>query len=479
MVIRAPQSKLLRLSLLYPKQQQFRQSKAFLKGFVGGRGTGKTVIGARDVFHSAVDGDDWTAVSPTYGMMEETTFPAFLETVRTNRALIHKRVASPPKIVFRPPSGGAAQIVFRSGEDPDTLRGPNKAGAWIDEASLVQKECLTILMGTLRQKQKSGKVRPMGQIRLTFTPKGRSHWTFSQFFQRVDDVANLTSDQIIYFGNQAFVRTPNTCLVHAHSRENPFLPPEFVEMIGGTITQQLARQELGGEFVDIAGLMFARDNFRFVPESQVPLDVVRVRYWDQAATPGSGKYTAGVRMAMSLQTKRFYVEHVVRGQWGPAERDAKMLEWAKVDAAQTDNTTLVYIEQEGGSAGVEVAHNHVIRMAGFPVYIDKVSGSRYRTKDGIVVPGPAKVIRAMPLSAQVEVGNVYLVAGQKWADDYLDELVSFPESAFSDQVDASSGAINKLIGQDFGPSSPVESLKLTLSNTVMRINDLLSDRRKR
>jgi hypothetical protein len=69
------------------------------------------------------------------------------------------------------------------------------------------------------------------------------------------------------------------------------------------------------------------------------------------------------------------------------------------------------------------------RLAGFNVRKEKPTGDK-RT-------------RAQPFAAQAEAGNVRIVAGE-WNRDYLDELTLFPEGANDDQVDASSGAFNKL-----------------------------------
>jgi hypothetical protein len=45
--------------------------------------------------------------------------------------------------------------------------------------------------------------------------------------------------------------------------------------------------------------------------------------------------------------------------------------------------------------------------------------------------------------AQCEAGTVFLVRGA-WNADYIDELCVFPRSTYADQVDASSGAYNRL-----------------------------------
>ena len=68
-------------------------------------------------------------------------------------------------------------------------------------------------------------------------------------------------------------------------------------------------------------------------------------------------------------------------------------------------------------------------LAGFSAYADRVSG--------------AKEVRAEPFAAQWQAGNVRLVTAP-WNRDYLDEHESFPSGRYKDQVDASSGAFNKI-----------------------------------
>ena len=55
-----------------------------------------------------------------------------------------------------------------------------------------------------------------------------------------------------------------------------------------------------------------------------------------------------------------------------------------------------------------------------------------------------KEARAEPFAAQVQGGNVRLVAGI-WHYVLLDEMESFPNGKFRDQVDACSGAFNRLV----------------------------------
>ena len=58
----------------------------------------------------------------------------------------------------------------------------------------------------------------------------------------------------------------------------------------------------------------------------------------------------------------------------------------------------------------------------------------------------SKGVRAEPLEAQVQIKNV-AVLERDWTEEFLDELASFNPDANAgekDQVDAASGAFNKL-----------------------------------
>jgi predicted phage terminase large subunit-like protein len=61
-----------------------------------------------------------------------------------------------------------------------------------------------------------------------------------------------------------------------------------------------------------------------------------------------------------------------------------------------------------------------------------------------VLESGSKEVRATPVSAQAEAGNIKLVRGP-WNDTFLEEVGMFPNAAHDDQVDALSGAFAELI----------------------------------
>lgn len=173
------------------------------------------------------------------------------------------------------------------------------------------------------------------------------------------------------------------------------------------------------------GNMFKRSWFELV--RAVPTEALRVRYWDKAGTTDAGAYTAGVLMTWANGV--FYVEDVVRGQWSAHQREQVIKQTAQLDAQRYGNRVYIWLEQEPGSGGKESAENTVRNLAGYPVFAEPVHGD--------------KALRAEPFAAQAEAGNVRLREAD-WNTAYLNELTSFPNGKYKDQVDASSGAFNKL-----------------------------------
>ena len=177
------------------------------------------------------------------------------------------------------------------------------------------------------------------------------------------------------------------------------------------------------------GGMFSRGDFEIV--DQPPGALHWVRYWDLAATEkkqrsksGEPAYTAGVKMAE--KDGIFYIADVRRAQVSPAGVERLIQQTAQLDGAGTE----IYMEQEPGSGGKNTIDHYARRiLRGFSFRGDRPSGS--------------KEVRAEPLSAAAENGNVKLVKG-RWNSEFLDEAESFPRGKFKDQIDAASGAHSKL-----------------------------------
>ena len=131
----------------------------------------------------------------------------------------------------------------------------------------------------------------------------------------------------------------------------------------------------------------------------------------------------------AMKDGTFVIEHVVRGQWSALEREQQIKATAAADSNSIKNSYDIVIEQEPGSGGKESFEATVRNLAGYCVHSDKVTGS--------------KKVRAEPFAAQVQAGNVWLVAGP-YVQDFLDEMEVFPSGLHDDQVDAAAMAFARL-----------------------------------
>jgi predicted phage terminase large subunit-like protein len=177
--------------------------------------------------------------------------------------------------------------------------------------------------------------------------------------------------------------------------------------------------------VPAEGAMFNRAWFK--PIGAIPAGCSFVRYWDKAgALPGKGDYTAGALVAKA-PTGQFYIVDMVRVQFRASDRNNLIKQVAAMDEAVYGRVP-IWIEQPPGLAK-ESTDTIVRELAGHNVKPDPVR------KD--------KIERAEPLQSQCQAGNVFMLI-KPWNTDMLDELSVFPFGSHDDQVDALSGAFNKL-----------------------------------
>lgn len=383
---------------LHRTQANFLLSSAPYRGFCGGIGSGKSWIGAYDLIQRAKPGRMYLACAPTYPMIRDAslrTFRLITEELQAVADFGRDFRKGDMIVVLR----NGAEVIFRSTDDPEKLRGPNLSGVWMDEASLMTREAYDVTIGRLREGGEQG------WLSATFTPKGKQHWTYEVFGQGAE----------------------NTALFHARTKDNPFLPRTFDASVRGQYTTALAMQELEGHFMDAPGCLFRRHWFGIVDAA--PTGLKRVRAWDLAATEATDAndpdWTAGLLLARSTDGL-FYVLDVRHVRDTPRGIERLIRQTAEQDGQDVR----IVMEQEPGASGVNlVDHYRRYVLPGFIFQAERATGD--------------KVTRAQPVAAQAEAGNVKLVRAP-WNKDYLDEMEVFPQGAHDDQCDATSLALAAL-----------------------------------
>lgn len=357
--------------------------------FVGGVGAGKSYAGAAKAFIQRLGVPGLGLVTaPTYPMLRDATWRTALEVwaplirgVNRNEMLMLMR--------------SGAEVIFRSTDDPERLRGPNCSWAWMDEGSLSSRDAFPIIIGRLRQ---GGQV---GACWVTFTPKGFDNWTYETF------VANATAD---------------TALFTAATRSNPFLSPDFEASLRAQYGSEYARQELGGEFVALGAGLIKRQWFRVADHA--PEGLRWARYWDLAASEKtSADFTCSFRLAFDAD-QRLWIADGVRDRWA----------WP--DARRVILQTMT--AEEGVDVGIETAGMQLALWQDI-MRQPETRGRRVRE----VRVDRDKLARAQPWIARAEAGLVTLVRGP-WVTPFLNEAENFPAGEHDDQVDAVSGGVQML-----------------------------------
>jgi predicted phage terminase large subunit-like protein len=218
-------------------------------------------------------------------------------------------------------------------------------------------------------------------------------------------------------------------LIEKYSKDGLLDPIRLSQRSLDKMVKDLGEQDYAGQVgqspIPKGGGMFKVDKIIKLLYPPADVNFVQwVRYWDKAATEGGGCYSAGVKM-VKLRSGKFIIMDVIRGQWATEERERMIKSVAEADEVDVE----IGIEQEPGSSGVDSAKSTILNLAGFNAFREHPTGD--------------KAVRAKPFSVQVNEGNVMMLHGD-WNHDYLEELKFFPFGKYKDQVDASSGAFNRL-----------------------------------
>ena len=195
-------------------QMEFWQDPHRFRTFVGGVGSGKTRAGVVEVMRMP-GGSRGTVVAPTYRMLQDATIHTFLE-VTEDCGILKEYKKSDMTAVLE----NGTELLFRSCDEPDKLRGPNLGWFWLDEAAMMPALVWDLMIGRLR-------LGP-GRGWATTTPRGKN-WLWKLFVRdRKDDYS----------------------LIQCSSKTNTFLPDYFIQALESQYTGLWKTQELEGGFVE-------------------------------------------------------------------------------------------------------------------------------------------------------------------------------------------------------------------------------------
>jgi predicted phage terminase large subunit-like protein len=366
------------------------------KAFVGGRGAGKSVVlclaALRELGLRKCSG---TIIAPTYTMLRDVDWPMFGDMARGVVKVIRSSAHEMEMV-------NGSVLRFRSGDDPERLRGINNSFFGIDEAAIAKKDVWMIGLATLRE------FGGPGQAWAATTPRGVKNWVYETFgIPRADHA-----------------------VVYASTEDNPFTGTEFkADLRRDYGVGQWARQELDGEFCDTKGAIFHREWLKVV-EKAPPEFVAITRGWDLAvSTKAAADFTCGVKLGLTADAD-IYVLDVVRGKQEWPDTKKIIADTARADGAEC----CVIIETNAFQLSAFQELYRDPALAPYPIFECR------RERD--------KMSYALPLAARAQEGKFYMVAGSgTWIDAYRDEFSMFTGQGDEqdDQVDATTNALQHLV----------------------------------
>jgi PBSX family phage terminase large subunit len=222
---------------LFGEQYGFVASENHYAALIGGIGSGKSMAGAVRALLASQGTvgsreirtpNTGIVTAPTWNMLRDATLRSFRDVA--GDFIDAKRSAFAPPIRVRMLNG--SEILFRSADNPEHLRGANISWWWGDEAALYSPGTWRIMIGRLRE------FGAHGYAWITTTPKGRN-WIWQKFVAGKD--GKPQADHAIY---------------RVTTGENPYLDRAFVAALHVDYTGDFAAQELAGEFVAFEGLVY-------------------------------------------------------------------------------------------------------------------------------------------------------------------------------------------------------------------------------
>ena len=335
--------------------------------------------------------------APTYTVLSDSTFRTFVALAEELGIAKDIRRGAPPSVEL----ATGAEVLFRSADEPDRLRGPNLSGVWLDEASLNPREVFEVAIGRLREGGEHG------FLSATFTPKGRGHWTFETFA----------------------TGRPDTAIFYARTADNPFLPVRFENAVRQQYTSTLAEQELEGQ---------VHRRWR------CPLSTGLVRHRGQGASlvrPGSrmGPRRHGEGRGEGTRPGRD------RGYQGGQGQDGTVyildLRHLRGSPGQVESLVLDTARADGQRVPIAMEQEARQRRASS---LSRPSCASWRATSSTGCPArAARLTERVPFAAQAEGGKVKLLRGP-WNKLFLDEAELFPFGAHDDCIDAATLTFTRL-----------------------------------
>ena len=371
------------------RQQDFITSETWGTVFRGGIGSGKTFVMCLRAALRAMRKRRQLIVSFSYPMLRDVvrvTMGEVLEKLGVKYRLNKTEMTY---------TLDGTEILMRSGDSPDSLRGLNVHDFSIDEArQFPNRDIYDILIGRIRNSEDAS-------WSACTTPNGKD-WLYllSDGMKNVETITQTTI-------------------------ENPFLPENYINRLLEMYTGAFAEQEIYGRIVEFKGEVIDPSTFNTIGSFAVSNGV---RFWDLAfADKKRSDYSVGAKCCLS--GSQFTIADIVRVKTKYPDLKELIINTALSDGPGVK----IGLEDVGAQRAVvdDVARDR--RLANYVITARRPMGN--------------KLARAMPWISRTKLGDV-CVFQSAWLDDFKAECAAFRVDMthpHDDQIDAVSGAWHVLM----------------------------------
>jgi len=397
----------------------FHEQKKFLGkgkryyGYISGVGAGKTFAGIIRTARNMVEwnpGEMGAIVAPTRQMVVNVIIPEMRDLGFFDSVGWEYKSAYSDEPGLHAPNGSRALILSADNKQTiERLRGLNLAWGWIDEEAVVDPRAREILMQRLR----TGDYR---NLYITTTPKGKNH-TYDFF------VGDVDATETTYGRATLYETKDRLAIVGVPTDANPHTPDDYKEAMSSDMPEDIAAQEVQGQFVEIGSGVLSKDMLNYVEPTAVPdrsmdmyigVDIGVQADANKARQQDSDYWAAAVLAVDPVKGDGYLVD--LRRQRGMTLREG--LQW------------LDGIHREAGRADIIIESNQSQRFffqeakeMGLPV------SKTYNTDN--------KEDRLIQLS--IPFGNE-TIQMLDWGDDrwqdFVNEWLAFPDGTHDDCLDA-------------------------------------------
>lgn len=355
--------------------------------FLSGIGGGKSLTLARKAIEKTLQRKRGCIVSFSYVSLRDAMLQSIIEALEflnMNPIVDYNYNVSDHIMNIK-----GTDLLLRTGDNPDRLRGPNLDFFMIDECrEFADKTVYDIMLGRIRRSSDA-------QYYLATTTKGKN-WIYD-LIKKHDLYDSLISDN--YAANEKFTVTRQTTLDAVRYK---FIPRTYLEDLRSNYTTEFQSQELDCEFIESGGKVINSSWFGFCDYIK---PISGVRAWDIAVSvKTAADYSAGALLFYSGNK-------ICIGDMRHGKLMYPDLRRLIIDTAISDGT------------GIIIAMENAGQQLGFIDDLKTAPELKMHTIKATRVHGD-KFNRVMPLASRAEGGHVVLCKAG-WNRDFLDECDAF------------------------------------------------------